>query len=76
MQVKVLFFGQLKDMVQTGQVQLEGVRTTGEVQAELFIKFPDLADCSFQIATNHELNSNKDLEEGDELALLPPFAGG
>ena len=29
-----------------------------------------------QIAVNQDLNSNLDLKEGDEVAFLPPFAGG
>ncbi len=63
-------------MAHIKQVQLSGVKTTEEVRSELLGRFPDLAAYSFQIATNHELNSNKTLEDGDELALLPPFAGG
>lgn len=76
MSIKVLFFGQLKEVVQTDQVQLTGVKTAEEVRLELLGRFPDLAACSFQMATNHELNSIKTLKDGDELALLPPFAGG
>jgi len=29
-----------------------------------------------QIAVNQDLNSNLELKEGDEVAFLPPFAGG
>ena len=76
MQVKVLFFGQLREVVIRDQLQLESVKTTKEARAALVQRFPDLAGCTFQMATNHELNSNKTLEDGDELALLPPFAGG
>ena len=76
MQVNVLFFGQLNEIVETDQLQLEGVQTVDEARSVLMDRFPGLAACSFQIATNQQLNSNKVLEEGDELALLPPFAGG
>ncbi|WP_026837187.1 MoaD/ThiS family protein [Gillisia sp. JM1] len=31
---------------------------------------------SVQIAVNQNLNSEVELKEGDEVAFLPPFAGG
>ncbi|MDZ7691249.1 MAG: MoaD/ThiS family protein [Balneolaceae bacterium] len=31
---------------------------------------------SIQLAVNQELNAKKTLENGDEVAFLPPYAGG
>ncbi|MDR5590508.1 MoaD/ThiS family protein [Christiangramia sp. SM2212] len=31
---------------------------------------------SIQLAVNHELKFNIKLKDGDEIAFLPPFAGG
>ena len=41
------------------------------------IKTYQIADPeSVQLAVNHNLNTEVELKEGDEVAFLPPFAGG
>ncbi len=42
----------------------------------LYQKYPSLKNKDFQVAQNQELVSLDSLITGNELALLPPFAGG
>jgi len=39
-------------------------------------KYEGLAELSFQLAVNQSLMENGVLNQGDEIAFLPPFAGG
>ncbi|WP_258105716.1 MoaD/ThiS family protein [Marinoscillum sp. MHG1-6] len=38
--------------------------------------YPGMGDIKYQIAINKCLGSKEVLQEGDEVAFLPPFAGG
>ena len=77
MKVHVVFFGQLEELTACKEMVIEQVNTTDELQAQLISQFPKLADFDYLLAQNQEIvKSNRDLSENDELALLPPFAGG
>src|SRR4051812_11033524 len=81
MQIKVLFFGQLKDVCGRAEDTLElpagaTVRSVFEHFAAQFPKLSAMAK-SIVMARNHEFASPSDpLSEGDEIALLPPVSGG
>ncbi len=76
-QIKVLFFGALSEL--TGK-QVEKFELLGELDELLEIvkhKYPDVKNIKFTAAINQEINSSKkELSDGDEVALLPPFTGG
>jgi molybdopterin converting factor subunit 1 len=79
--VKVLFFGQLKDIVGRSEESLEVA--DGESVAGIFdrysSRFPRLAELSGSIvlARNQEFTQGSArLSDGDEIALLPPVSGG
>jgi MoaE-MoaD fusion protein len=81
MRVRVLFFGQLKDI--TGVAQEEAELSEGARVQDLFErygrKFPKLASFRDSIATsvNQEYaNWRAPLSSGDEVAFLPPVSGG
>lgn len=81
MQVKVLFFGQLKDVVGTAEERVE--LPEGASVADLFShyqrRFPRWADFrpSLAVAVNQEYaDSAAPLRGGDEVAFLPPVSGG
>jgi molybdopterin synthase sulfur carrier subunit len=56
------------------------MNTEGTVQmllSGLELRFPALKGLSYKISLNRELGrSDSQLKQGDEVALLPPFAGG
>jgi molybdopterin converting factor subunit 1 len=79
--VKVLFFGQLKDIVGRSEESLEVA--DGESVAGIFgrysARFPRLAELSGSIvlARNQEFaQGSARVSDGDEIALLPPVSGG
>jgi molybdopterin converting factor subunit 1 len=81
MRVRVLFFGQLKDI--TGVAQEDAELSDGARVEDLFERygrrFPKLAEFRASIAAsvNQEYSGwRAPLETGDEVAFLPPVSGG
>jgi molybdopterin synthase catalytic subunit len=81
MQVKVLFFGQLKEVVGAPEEQIE--LPEGASVADLFARyqqrFPRLEEFrpSIAVAVNQEYtDSAAALRTGDEVAFVPPVSGG
>src|ERR1700691_331447 len=81
MRVRVLFFGQLKDI--TGGAQEEAELSEGARVEDLFARygsgFPRLAEFRASIAAsvNQEYATwRAPLASGDEVAFLPPVSGG
>ena len=81
MQIKVLFFGQLKDVCGRSEDSLELpsgaiIRAVFDHYATQYPRLNAMAK-SVVMARNHEFGSALDLlEDGDEIALLPPVSGG
>ncbi|MEO0510236.1 MAG: MoaD/ThiS family protein [Verrucomicrobiota bacterium] len=79
MNVKVLYFAQLADLAHKTEETLELEDPSAEA---LYNKLK--SDYSFphtftqlQVAINHQLSAHKTpLEDGDQIAFLPPMTGG
>ena len=82
MNVTVLFFAAVKELVGAGEVSVrlpEHVRTVHDLAAWLEVRFPELAGRmkSVRLARNEEFAAGPEpLQEGDVIALIPPVAGG
>lgn len=81
MQVKVLFFGQLKDVVGAAEdrVELPEGASVEDLLAHYRKRFPRWAEFrpSLAVAVNQEYaDGGARLRGGDEVALLPPVSGG
>ncbi|MBI3894885.1 MAG: molybdenum cofactor biosynthesis protein MoaE [Acidobacteria bacterium] len=81
MKVKVLFFGLLKEIV--GKPEEEFILDEGSSIGRLYqfyaVRFPRLAEHSSTLlfSRNREFASRSELlQEGDEVAFLPPVSGG
>jgi molybdopterin converting factor subunit 1 len=81
MRVRVLFFGQLKEIV--GAAEQEAELSDGARVQDLFERygrrFPELAEFRSSIAAsvNQEYAEwRAQLKSGDEVAFLPPVSGG
>jgi molybdopterin synthase sulfur carrier subunit len=76
----ILFLGRLREAVGTSALTValpEGVRDTESVRDWLGGDHPALREPSVRIAVNAELHpGSASLEEGDEIAFLPPVSGG
>lgn len=81
MLVRILVFGQLKEIASPGELQLEvpAGATVASLFAELVGRYPGLEGLasSIAIARNQSFAQPDELlEDGDEIALLPPVSGG
>ena len=77
MSLKVLFFGHLTDIVKKGEIHTDNFSNTGDLVNFLEKEFPKLKQAKYSISVNRNLiNKITNLNEYDEIALLPPFSGG
>ena len=81
MQIRLHFFAQLREMVKTSEFVLESVGPLSCKEAVLKVteQYPQASGlvktCS--VAKNGNfVGQETDLEDGDELAILPPVSGG
>jgi len=77
MQVKVLFFGILAEVTGTNCKHYSDVKSTRDLKLRIQDEFPEVVHYNFRISLNSVLTDNDLLlNDGDEVALMPPFAGG
>ncbi len=77
MNITVLFFGVLAEVAQTSIKHYRNVNSFGDLQLKIQDDFPEIIHYNYRISVNHEIiNSDPLLNDGDEVALMPPFAGG
>lgn len=77
MKIKVLLFGILAEKAGREEMVIENIDSSNALTDHLTAKYPSFADIKFRISVNQTfINGNKKFHEGDEVALLPPFAGG
>jgi sulfur-carrier protein len=77
MVVKVLFFGVLAEVTGTNCKHYRDVKSTGDLKLRIEDEFPEVSNYNFRISLNNVLIDNDLLlNDGDEVAFMPPFAGG
>ena len=75
--VNIKYFGQIAEVTQKAEESLEcSENLISELIERLVLKYPNLKNKDFKVAQNQELVSNEMSLTGEELAILPPFAGG
>ncbi len=77
MNITIKYFGLIAEITKQNEetIDFSGHSIT-ELLEYLKSKYPDLENKDFQMAQNQELVSNDTKITGQEVALLPPFAGG
>ena len=77
MSIKVLLFGAIKDKVGKPELELSDFSSTEKVRAHLETEFPFIRSTRYILALNQvRVEDDRPLSDGDEIALMPPFAGG
>ena len=77
MQVKVLFFGVLVEVTGCNLKFYSDAKSIGALKILIQDEFPEIVHYNFRMSLNNEIiNNDPVLKDGDEIALLPPFAGG
>lgn len=76
MKIKVLFFGYLTERLGCAELEVEAA-SLAELRTALEQRFPGLGELRCLYAVNQNVvQEDVDLTGGDEVALMPPFAGG
>jgi len=77
MEIDVLFFGVLAEVTRTGFRHYNDINSFGDLMLRIKDEFPETVHYNYRIAVNKEItDDNPAIKDGDEVALLPPFAGG
>jgi molybdopterin converting factor small subunit len=77
MEIKVLFFGVLAEVTGTAIKHYSDAKSIKELIMKVQDDFPEIVHYNYRISLNSELiTGDKTLKAGDEIALMPPFAGG
>jgi molybdopterin synthase sulfur carrier subunit len=75
--VNLIYFGSVTDVTGIQSEEIESPATLNELSELLISRFPGLSALNYRFSVNRKLTSeNPQLADGDEIALLPPFAGG
>lgn len=80
MKLSIKYFGMLAEAIGKPEEVIEVVDTqisVEELSQVLENKYASLKTMSFKVAVNQSISENNCwIKENDEVALLPPFAGG
>jgi molybdopterin converting factor small subunit len=77
MEIKVLFFGVLAEVAMINCKHYSGVTSFSDLKGRIEDEFPEIIHYNFRYSLNNVLVDNDPvLNDGDEVALMPPFAGG
>lgn len=77
MNIQVIFFGSLADIVGRSKLIINDCIDTNSLKVKMISQYPQLNNCVFLISVNKKLvKNNHQLEQGNKVAFLPPFAGG
>jgi molybdopterin converting factor subunit 1 len=79
MEIRVKYFGSVAE--ETGKAEetiflRESIIELWEFVTSIFNKYELDNDPTIQVAVNQVLRKNAILQNGDEIAFLPPYAGG
>ena len=81
MNIRLKYFGMVSESTGVNEenikVDQETPFTTSKLNVLLKNKYPKLKELNFKFAVNQNMaTESHTLQENDEVALLPPFAGG
>lgn len=77
MDIRVLFFGVLAEVTQTMFRHYRDITSFRHLMNRITDEFPEFVHYDYRIAVNSELvNDEPVLKNNDEVAFMPPFAGG
>lgn len=77
MKTDILFFGILAEVAGTNSVSMKDQPDLDHLKKMVLHDFPELENYRYRVSVNRVLtDENCTLNDGDEIAFLPPFAGG
>jgi len=77
MEIKVLFFGVLAEVTNTSLKHYRDITSFSDLMHRIQDDYPEIIHYNYRISVNNEIiNEDPMLNDSDEVACLPPFAGG
>jgi molybdopterin converting factor small subunit len=77
MEINVLFFGVLADFTGVRRKHYIAIESYSDLKHRISDDYPGIEHYTYKIAVNRTIiNEDPLLRDGDELAFMPPFAGG
>ena len=77
MGIKVLYFGRIAEICNTTSEIFTDVIDVDALKNAIHSKYNLLLSFKYKVSINNKIyNENRMLNNGDEIALLPPFSGG
>jgi molybdopterin converting factor subunit 1 len=79
MKVKVLYFGAIAELMQktAEELEIQGNMLLHDLKNTMEVEQSKLGTIKYALAVNQKMtNENMILQNGDEIAFFPPFAGG
>jgi sulfur-carrier protein len=77
MEINLLAFGQIVEITGKSAWKISEVKDTNSLIKKLEEEFPSLVKMKYSIAVNKKaIQENTTINDGDAIALLPPFSGG
>ncbi|MFY0598473.1 MAG: MoaD/ThiS family protein [Cyclobacteriaceae bacterium] len=78
MNLKIKLFGVLSEIANTDELMISSVES---IEAQAIIdyaieRYPEMKLVQLKLAVNQKIVTEGSCDEHDEIALLPPFAGG
>ena len=77
MSIQIKLFGPLVDVIGRSEIEIRDISDSDSLKKQMMDDFPDLKSHVFLISVCRKIVlNNVSLKSGDEVAFLPPFAGG
>ena len=78
MPITIKYFGAIEEVTGVAEelVSPDQIASLEALENHVLSKYTGIKGLSFQLALNQTLTESGSLKEGDEVAFLPPFAGG
>ncbi len=78
MAITIKYFGAIEEATGLAEeiFSLDQFNSLEELKKSILSKYQGMNDLSFQLALNQSIATSGILKDGDEVAFLPPFAGG
>jgi len=74
--LRLKYFGMVAETINKTEETFLFIKTLEGLTVELEKKYPQLKSLNYKFAVNQTMAEEAVLKENDEIALLPPFAGG
>lgn len=79
MSITIKYFGKLAELtgVEEEQLEMTAAATVRSVIENIETRYDKILNSQYRVAVNLELvDDEQEVHDNDEVALLPPFAGG